>query len=107
MSYQTIVKDTRDKMEKALHHLQDLLRTIRTSRASSALVEGIRVDYYGTMTPVSQMASISTRGCGSIETMWVRRLRAVTARRANLVELPEPTSRYRWRSARARPAALS
>jgi ribosome recycling factor len=59
MSYQTIVKDTRDKMEKALHHLQDLLRTIRTSRASAALVEGIRVDYYGTMTPVSQMASIS------------------------------------------------
>jgi ribosome recycling factor len=59
MSYQTIVKDTGDKMEKALHHLQDLLRTIRTSRASSALVEGIRVDYYGTMTPISQMASIS------------------------------------------------
>jgi ribosome recycling factor len=59
MSYQTIVKDTRDKMDKALHHLQDLLRTIRTSRASGALVEGIRVDYYGTLTPISQMASIS------------------------------------------------
>jgi len=59
MSYQTIVKDTRDKMEKALHHLQDMLRAIRTSRASAALVEHIRVDYYGTPTPISQMASIS------------------------------------------------
>ena len=59
MSYTLVVKDTRDKMDKALHHLQDLLRTIRTSRASPALVEGIRVDYYGTMTPISQMASIS------------------------------------------------
>lgn len=36
-----------------------MLRTIRTSRASGALVEGIRVDYYGTLTPISQMASIS------------------------------------------------
>ena len=59
MSYQTIVKDTRDRMDKALHHLQDLLRAIRTSRASTALVEHIRVDYYGTPTPISQMASIS------------------------------------------------
>ena len=59
MSYQTVVKDSRERMEKALHHLQDVLRTIRTSRASGALVEGIRVDYYGTPTPISQMASIS------------------------------------------------
>ena len=59
MSYQAIVKDTRDKMEKTLHHLQDLMRSIRTSRASSALVEHIRVEYYGTPTPIAQMASIS------------------------------------------------
>ena len=59
MTYQATIKDTRDRMDKALHHLQDLLRTIRTSRASAALVEGIRVDYYGAMTPISQMASIS------------------------------------------------
>jgi len=59
MSSQAIVKDTRDKMEKTLHHLQDLMRSIRTSRASSALVEHIRVEYYGTPTPIAQMASIS------------------------------------------------
>jgi len=59
MTYQAIVKDTHERMDKALHHLQDLLRGIRTSRASSALVEHIRVDYYGNPTPISQMASVS------------------------------------------------
>jgi ribosome recycling factor len=59
MSTLVIVKDTRDRMDKALHHLQEQFRGIRTSRASSALVEHIRVDYYGTPTPISQMASIS------------------------------------------------
>ena len=59
MSTQAIVKDTRDKLEKALHHLQEVLKSVRTSRASAALVDGIRVDYYGTPTPISQMASIT------------------------------------------------
>jgi ribosome recycling factor len=59
MTYQATMNDSRERFEKALHHLQDLLRTIRTSRASPALVEGIRVEYYGVPTPLSQMASIS------------------------------------------------
>ena len=59
MTYQATMHDSRERLEKALHHLQDLLRTIRTSRASPALVEGIRVEYYGVPTPLSQMASIS------------------------------------------------
>jgi ribosome recycling factor len=59
MTYQATMNDSRERFEKALHHLQDHLRTIRTSRASPALVEGIRVEYYGVPTPLSQMASIS------------------------------------------------
>ena len=59
MSYQQILKDTREKMDKALHHVADQLRTIRTSRASPALVDNIRVDYYGQMTPLAQMSQIS------------------------------------------------
>ena len=39
--------------------MADQLKTIRTSRASPALVDNIRVDYYGQMTPISQMAQIS------------------------------------------------
>ena len=59
MSYQSILDDTKDKMDKALTHVRDTLRSVRTSRASPALVENIRVDYYGSPTPISQLASVS------------------------------------------------
>jgi ribosome recycling factor len=59
MTSQTIINETKEKMDKAVHHVADQLRTIRTSRASPALVDNIRVEYYGTMTPISQMAQIS------------------------------------------------
>jgi len=59
MSYQGIEKEVRERMDKAVKHLQDVLRSVRTSQASPALVENIRVDYYGTPTPLSQLGSIS------------------------------------------------
>lgn len=59
MSYDSALKDARNRMDKALDHTQDMLRNIRTSRASSALVEHIRVDYYGTPTPMSQVGQIT------------------------------------------------
>ncbi|MBK7876438.1 MAG: ribosome recycling factor [Planctomycetes bacterium] len=59
MSAQDIVKNTKEKMEKVVHHLAEHLKQIRTSRASSALVDNIKVDYYGVPTPLSQMASVS------------------------------------------------
>ncbi len=59
MSYDSVTKDAKDRMEKALGHTKDMLKNIRTSRASSALVEHVRVDYYGTPTPLSQIAQIT------------------------------------------------
>ena len=59
MSYDSVIKDTRTRMEKALAHTQDMLRGIRTGRASASLVDSVRVDYYGSMTPLSQIAQIS------------------------------------------------
>lgn len=59
MSYDAVLKDARDRMEKALGHSKDMMKNIRTSRASSALVEHVRVDYYGTPTPLSQLAQIT------------------------------------------------
>jgi len=59
MSEQELKKDARQRFEKSLAHLSEMLRAIRTGRASSALVENIRVDYYGTPTPINQLASIS------------------------------------------------
>ncbi len=56
---QKIVAETNAALDKALHHVQDLLRAVRTGRASTALVENIRVDYYGSPTPINQLASLS------------------------------------------------
>lgn len=54
-----LIKETKAYYEKALQHLQEQLRSIRTGRASSTLVDNIRVDYYGTPTPISQMAAVT------------------------------------------------
>jgi ribosome recycling factor len=54
-----IPEQSKDKMDKALQALKGELARVRTGRASPALVENIRVDYYGTPTPISQMAQIS------------------------------------------------
>jgi ribosome recycling factor len=47
-------------MDQALEHLRKDLSGLRTGRASVALLDGIRVDYYGTITPLKQVANIST-----------------------------------------------
>jgi len=60
MTYEAVLKDSREVFDKSLRHLQDVLRGVRTSRASSALVDNIRVEYYGTLTPINQMATVST-----------------------------------------------
>ena len=52
-------KETDDKMEASLHHLNGELATVRTGRASLSLFDSVRVIYYGTPTPLSQMASLS------------------------------------------------
>ena len=59
MADHALITDTKAKMDKAVGHTRDLLKNIRTSRASASLVEHIRVDYYGTPTPLAQMAQIS------------------------------------------------
>lgn len=57
--YDDILLETDDKMEKALEHLVHTFRGIRTGRASPALVEDIRIDYYGSPAPLKHAASIS------------------------------------------------
>ena len=54
-----LLHETEDKMKKAIEALDADLRTIRTGRASPALVERVMVDYYGVSTPLEQLATIS------------------------------------------------
>jgi ribosome recycling factor len=54
-----VLAETRGRMDKAIEVLVEDLRGIRTGRASPSLVERIMVEYYGTMTPLNQVATIS------------------------------------------------
>lgn len=47
------------KMKHAVDHLHHELRTIRTGRASLAILEGVKVEYYGAPTPLNQVANLS------------------------------------------------
>ncbi len=53
------LKEAGTRMNKAVEKLREDLMTIRTGRASPALVERLRVDYYGAATPLNQLAAIS------------------------------------------------
>lgn len=55
-----VLDDTRDKMDKAVEHTATELSAIRTGRATPALVEKLKVEYYGTPTPLQQIAGIGT-----------------------------------------------
>lgn len=55
-----ILLEAEDKMDKSVEHLQGELQTIRTGRANPALIEHVKVPYYGTPTPLNQLAQIST-----------------------------------------------
>jgi ribosome recycling factor len=60
MSIEEIQLEAEERMEKSVHLLTDQLRGVRTGRANVGLVESIRVDYYGSPTPLKQMANLST-----------------------------------------------
>jgi ribosome recycling factor len=55
-----VLDEAGESMEKALRSLRGDLQKVRTGRASTALLDGIQVDYYGTATPLNQMANLTT-----------------------------------------------
>ncbi len=59
MDKDSIFLETEERMEKALNALERDFGKLRTGRASTSLVENIKVDYYGTLTPIGQLASVA------------------------------------------------
>ena len=55
-----IFKDTQEKMANVVEHYRKEVATIRTGRANPGLIEPVRVDYYGSMSPLKNIAQIST-----------------------------------------------
>ncbi len=59
MSAKEIQEETKRKMEKTIEMMKEELKSIRTGRATPGIVENVRVDYYGTPTPLKQLANIT------------------------------------------------
>lgn len=59
MDIDSVLLDTEERMEKAIVSLDREFAKLRTGRASTALVDSLKADYYGTPTPISQMASVA------------------------------------------------
>lgn len=59
MDIDSTLLDAEERMEKAMASLERDFAKLRTGRASTSLVDGIKADYYGTPTPISQMASVA------------------------------------------------
>src|SRR4026208_2299923 len=58
MSEKDVIKETRPRMDGAIEDFRRKLATVRTGRAAVSLLDAVLVDYYGTMTPLNQMASV-------------------------------------------------
>lgn len=58
--------EAEERMEKAIKHLEYELSHLRAGRANPLLLDGISVDYYGTMTPLAQVSNINTPDAKSI-----------------------------------------
>lgn len=57
---ENVKKDAKNNMEKALAALSNELKKVRTGRAQISMLDGVRVNYYGTPTPLNQVSAVST-----------------------------------------------
>jgi ribosome recycling factor len=58
MPVQAVIKDVQHRMNGAIDALQREFKSLRTGRANAAMLDGVVIDYYGTPTPLSQVASL-------------------------------------------------
>ena len=58
MSEKDVIKDTKPRMDAVIEDFRRKLATVRTGRAAVSLLDSVMVDYYGTPTPINQMASV-------------------------------------------------
>lgn len=55
----TLIKDANNRMNKTIEALRSELAKVRTGKATTALLDGVKVDYYGNMTPINQVGNVT------------------------------------------------
>jgi len=66
MDYETIVMECEEAMDKAIEHMKKEFRTLRTGRASPALIENVQFEYYGSKQPLKNAATISIQDASTL-----------------------------------------
>ena len=66
MNSAQILKDSEERMQKAADVFSNELKGLRTGRASPAMLDSLRIDYYGSSTPIKQIASVTCPDAASI-----------------------------------------
>jgi ribosome recycling factor len=73
-----IIKDAKSRMDKTIEAFRDEISKIRTGKATTALLDGIKVDYYGTQTPLSQVGNVTVLDAHSLSvTPWDKNMVSV------------------------------
>jgi ribosome recycling factor len=67
MSVRDIITAIEGQMQKTLEKVRGEFSTLRTGRASAALLENVRADYYGTLTPINQLANVAAPEARTLE----------------------------------------
>ncbi|MDX9854869.1 MAG: ribosome recycling factor [Tenuifilaceae bacterium] len=69
------IEEASDRMQKAVDHLENELRILRAGKANPAMLSGVMVDYYGTLTPLSQVANVGSSDARTITVQpWEKKL---------------------------------
>lgn len=63
---QLYIDDAKDKMKKALTHLENELLKVRAGKANPSMLQGVQVDYYGSKVPLTQVSNVSTTDARTI-----------------------------------------
>lgn len=72
---QFVIDSVEEKMQNAIHHLETEFVNIRAGKATPAMLAGVKVEYYGTLTPLSQVANVNTLDAHTITVQpWEKQL---------------------------------
>jgi ribosome recycling factor len=83
-----IIKEAKDKMDKSIEAFRQEITKVRTGKATTALLDGIKVDYYGTLTPLSQVGNVSVLDAHTLSiTPWDKNMVSVIQKAILIADL--------------------
>lgn len=85
---EAIIKEAKEKMDKSIEAFRQEITKVRTGKATTALLDGIKVDYYGTLTPLSQVGNVSVLDAHTLSiTPWDKNMVSVIQKAILIADL--------------------